>query len=214
MRIRKRREKEIGDYFAWGENSGYLNGKKKFSFGTYYWMTEEGREAGDYAKGNQITKYTWADDEKDCIWYSGNTFIGDGKASLQEYDKADDAAYAALGGKFRMPTDEEWGELFSKCTLEWMPRSETLTYGGVKVINKQDSNKYIILPAASTRSVFDRIDEFTEKGAGWYWSSFLVKSDSRNAVCASFGVDYETVLTHTNAVPRSIGLSVRPVYKE
>lgn len=203
-------EKELGDYFAWGENSGYLNGKTKFSFGTYYWMTEEGREAGDYANGNQITKYTWADDEKDCIWYNGNTFIGDGKASLQDYDKADDAAYAALGGKFRMPTSDEWAELRDNCTWEWVNYSECPPYGGVRVTSNKNSNS-ILLPAASTRAT-KGIEEITERGSGFYWSSSLNRTDSRWAHCAIIGPN----LTNVQIVGsfRSIGLSVRPVYKE
>lgn len=34
-------------------------------------------------------------------------------------DPEDDAAYIAFGGRWRMPTKEEWQELIANCDVEW-----------------------------------------------------------------------------------------------
>lgn len=181
---RARREKEIGDYFAWGENSGY--GKKTYSWDNYYWTPD--------GTSNNIIKYTHA---------------GDGKVSLQEYDYADDAAYSALGGKFRMPTAKDWADLKENCTWVWQSATEAGNdYGGVWVSRNGNS---IFLPVAYLMSSRGFDTTGSEKGIGWYWSSSLT-DDSCWATCMSFGVDMNEVITNIPSSYRSAGLSIRPVY--
>ena len=69
---------DYGDYFAWGETSGYNSGKTNFSWTTYF-DTSDG--------GWTFTKY--AMDKKTVL------------------DFEDDAARASWGGSWRMPTHAE-----------------------------------------------------------------------------------------------------------
>ena len=91
---------QYGDYFAWGETTGYDEGKTDFSWSTY-----------KYCKVNYhfLTKY--------CT-DSGFSFndAADDKTVL---DLVDDAARANWGGDWRMPTHEEWSELYGNCSSEW-----------------------------------------------------------------------------------------------
>lgn len=92
---------DYGDYFAWGELEPYY---------------EHGAEDDLVWKSGKENGYVWDS-------YSlgdGATFIKyndeDGKSVL---DLEDDAANHTLGGKWRMPTREEWEELISNCSFTW-----------------------------------------------------------------------------------------------
>lgn len=98
---------ESGKYFAWGETVGYDNSEThSFDWVHYKWMTP-GRGNGLY-----VTKYTTADGQKSCHWYSGDTYIGttvDGVnyKNLTELLPEDDAATANWGTDWRMPSIQE-----------------------------------------------------------------------------------------------------------
>lgn len=185
-------ETDYGDYFAWGE----IAPKTDYSWATYKWM-QEGQSDWKY-----ITKYTFADGQKNGIWYSGDTFIGDGKKSLQDYDNADDAAYAALGGKFRMPTEADWQELYNNCTWTWKTTADGYASNG-RLVTASNGNT-IFLPAAGYRNG----TELDNAGApGRYWSSSLFKTFSDGVKSMNFnsgGADMSSSL-------RYYGIPVRPV---
>ena len=181
---------EYGDYFAWGE----IAPKTNFSWGTYKWI-QEGQSSSEY-----ITKYTFADDLKAGIWYDGDTFIGDSKTCLQDYANADDAAYAALGGKFRIPTDEEWTKLI-ECTWTW-----TNNYNGTgiagRIVTGTNGNT-IFLPAAG---YYFGTSLYSKGSRCNYWSSSLgVSSD----YARSEYFDSDHVLRFSG--DRFSGHSIRPV---
>lgn len=181
---------EYGDYFAWGE----IVPKTNFSWGTYKWI-QEGQSSSEY-----ITKYTFADDLKAGIWYDGDTFIGDSKTCLQDYANADDAAYAALGGKFRIPTDEEWTKLI-ECTWTW-----TNNYNGTgiagRIVTGTNGNT-IFLPAAG---YYFGTSLYSKGSRCNYWSSSLgVSSD----YARSEYFDSDHVLRFSG--DRFSGHSIRPV---
>ena len=181
---------EYGDYFAWGE----IAPKTNFSWGTYKWI-QEGQSSSEY-----ITKYTFADDLKAGIWYDGDTFIGDSKACLQDYANADDAAYAALGGKFRIPTDEEWTKLI-ECTWTW-----TNNYNGTgiagRIVTGTNGNT-IFLPAAG---YYFGTSLYSKGSRCNYWSSSLgVSSDYARS--EYFDSDH----VHRLSGDRFSGHSIRPV---
>ena len=195
------KETDYGDYFAWGETSGYKSGKTDFSWGTYKWM-KEGQSDWKY-----ITKYTFADNQTSGIWYDGNTFVGDNgdgeeHKDLASYDYVDDAARAALGGKSRMPTDEEWTELREECTWDWRTAEDGYANNGYLVTGP--NGKTIFLPAAG-----DRVGTglYYDGSDGYYWSSSLGGSNSdyaRRVYFVSGGVTRDSDL-------RNFGFSVRPV---
>ena len=100
MNIGAERPEDYGDYFAWGENESKTD--ETFTWGNYKWM-QEGKSEWRY-----INKYTFADGQVDGIWYSGNTFVGDSKKNLADYDYIDDAARQIWKSDWRIPTRAEW----------------------------------------------------------------------------------------------------------
>lgn len=100
---------ETGDYFAWGEVNPQI--PKTFTWKTYKWM-QEGMSSTEF-----INKYQVEDGKTNVIWYSGTTFVGDGKNVL---DPEDDAATVNLGSIWQMPTKAQYEELLNEdnCTVE------------------------------------------------------------------------------------------------
>ena len=114
---------EYGDYFAWGETTGYKSGKTTFKWTTYKYCNGTART---------LTKY--------C----SNSSLGivDNKTSL---DSEDDAATVNWGSGWRMPTNNQLKELYnsSYTTTEWTTINNVY---GRKVTSKKNGN-YLFLPA-------------------------------------------------------------------
>ena len=184
---------DYGDYFAWGETTGYNSGKTTFNWSTYKWCSN-----GTW-KG--ITKYTFPDGQTSGIWYSGSTFIGDNKTEL---DPEDDAAYVNWGSEWRMPTHAQLEELVnsSYTTTTWTALNGVY---GRKISKKSDSNVYIFLPAAGYRSGSSLYDAGSY---GDYWSRSLSTGYSSGTYYLSFYSGF----IYTSYSGRYFGLSVRPVF--
>lgn len=143
---------DYGDYFAWGETTGYNEGKKNFDWSTYKWC-----------KGSETTMTRY------CRQSQWGTV--DGKIVLESED---DVAHVKWGGSWRMPTDAEFTELRNNCTLTWTTQNGVK---GRKVTSKTNGNS-IFLPAAGYRHSSD----FGNAGSyGGYWSSSLSTSYSDDA---------------------------------
>ena len=173
---------DYGDYFAWGETTGYNNGKKTFNWSTYTLCN------GSYYT---MTKY--------CTRSSDGTV--DNKTEL---DPEDDAAYVNWGSDWRIPTLAQLKELFnsSYTTITWTTLNGVY---GRKISKKSDSSVYIFLPAAGYR--YD--SSLSSAGSfGDYWSRSLDTSDSRIALSLQFHSDY--ISKHSYI--RCYGRSVRPVF--
>ena len=186
---------EYGDYYAWGDVDTYYSsldpltwkaGKEYgFCFYNYKWCN------GSY---DTITKY--CSDESAEVW--AGTGTPDNIAVLED---ADDVAHVKLGGKWRMPTIEEWEELVTKCIVTWT------TQNGVNgALIAAPNGNTIFLPAAGYGYQTEpgyHIGETCD-----YWSSSL---DISWSICAcelyvsDYGLDY------SGSGPRESGLSVRPV---
>ena len=116
----------------------------------------------------------------------------------------DDAATVALGGNWRMPTDEEWYELrnTSNCSWTWTTIDGVNSY---KVQSEKPgyTDNWIFLPAAGYREGSDLYDVGS---GGYYWSSSLDTVEPNGAYDMIFnsGGFYRCCL-------RYIGHSVRPV---
>ena len=152
-----------------------------------------------YHKGSSLstgwTKYIPS--SKSSYW--SGTGNPDNKTIL---DPEDDVAHVKLGGKWRMPTIEEFQELKDNCTSEWT------TLNGVKgrkFTSKINGNS-IFLPAAGYRN----LDYLLRVGSdGYYWSSSLY-TVSPGSAC---GLDFDSDFVGTgNGNGRCHGRSVRPVY--
>ena len=161
-----------GDYFAWGE----AQPKDNYDWSTYIYGSD----------WNQITKYC------NDASYGYNGFTDNLTTLLPE----DDAATANWGSGWRMPTEEEWEELYDNttCTLA--------TQNGVNGRLFTASNGYsLFLPAAGCRlnSGLDHAGSY-----GNYWSSSLFTIRPDCAWHIFFGSDdyYGS---------RTYGFTVRPV---
>ena len=174
---------EFGDYYAWGETVP----KREYMWGTYKWCN-----------GSEDTLTKYCTDSS----YGYDGFI-DGKTVL---DQDDDAAHVALGGKWRMPTKEEFEELGDNCSMSW-----TMENGinGYRFTSNMTGNS-IFIPAGGAY-YFDY--GLVSSGiSGFYWASSISESSPYNA----WGMGFNSNLMHNviYADHRPCGMSIRPVYAE
>ena len=168
---------DYGDYYAWGE----VEPKENYSWSTYKFGTSS---SGPLSKYNTKSSYGTVDN----------------KTVL---DPEDDVAHVMLGGKWRMPTDEEWTELRTKCTWTW---TDNYNGTGVKgrIVTATNGNS-IFLPAAGYRSN----TYLSNAGSvGMYWSSSLFSDDPSSAWDVGFG---SSNVFRNDGIYRYSGQSVRPV---
>jgi hypothetical protein len=133
---------DYGDYFAWGETQP----KDNFSWANYQYCM------GSF---NTLTKYCNNPD----IGYNGFT------DDLTTLEPSDDAATANWGDDWRMPTEEEWQELYQNTTVTWTTRN------GVngRLFTASNGNS-LFLPASGYRN------ESTPEATGIigdYWTNSL-----------------------------------------
>ena len=174
---------DYGDYFAWGETTGYNDGKTTFDWSTYQWCN---------GSPSTLTKYN----------ISSSIGTVDNKTELE---LADDAAYVNWGSNWRMPSNGQFGELInsSYTTTEWTTQNGV---PGRKITSKKNGNS-IFLPAAGARS--DSSLNFASTN-GSYWSRTLKTINTIGAFTLAFFSSY--IFTDNGGVPyRSHGRSIRPV---
>lgn len=173
---------EYGDYFAWGETQP----KDTYNLNTY-----------QYANGT-----SW--DDPQLIKYCNRSEYGynDFTDNLTTLLPEDDAATANWGSNWRMPTKEEWQELYQNTTRTWT------TQNGVngRLFTAANGNS-LFLPAAGWRYE-SNLNWSNSKGG--YWSSSLHTSFPSDA--HNFGFDMASFFEIGNPDGnREGGHSVRPV---
>ena len=166
---------ELGDYYAWGATEK----RDYFSWGNYKWC--EGDE-------KTLTKY--------CT--SSNYGTSDYKTIL---DPSDDAARVQWGENWRMPTKEEFKELFRECN--WQLGTLNGVYGYTAVGPNGNS---IFLPFSGLHGERGILDY---KEAGCYWSTSLDSEYVDKANCLYISPGY---VDDKHNEWRYYGLSIRPVY--
>lgn len=167
---------DYGDYFAWGETQP----KSYYGWDTYQYCM------GGY---DMLTKYCSNSS------YGYNGFTDDLTTLLPE----DDAATANWGSDWRMPTKEEWQELYNNTTLTWT------TQNGVngRLFTASNGNS-LFLPAAGCR----RGSSLDGAGSdGDYWSSSLLTDRPSRA----WYLNFYSVGCGMSSGLRNTGRSVRPV---
>ena len=181
-----------------------LGADKPESYGDYYgWGCPE-----PYAKGDDAGWPLYfqkiggsGTDESDC---------GTEKDPLQEYVYHNnksiagtkwDAARKKLGGKWRMPTQDEFNELLNNCTCSWTTLNGV---NGYKVVSKKDTSKYIFLPAAGGRYGISLLSAGLD---GYYWGATPNSSNAYYACSLYFYSGSRRV----GRSSRFVGFPVRPV---
>ncbi len=165
---------DYGDYYAWGETTP----KTKYEWNTY-----------KYCNGSYYTQ------TKYCFDANYSSVKIDYKTVLE---KEDDVANAIFGGDWRMPTTEEFEELFIKCDWNWTQKA---CINGCEITGPNGNS--IFLPTAG----INRSSSITGVGNdGYYWTSSLEPITYR-ANSWQFTVDSLI----SNSMSRYFGLTVRPV---
>ena len=156
-------------------------------------------EYGDY--------FAWGETEKKNF-YDWATYIHcDGNSGTCHNLGSDiagtefDVARINWGGKWQMPTKEQFDELLRYCLHEWTTMNGV---EGYKFTSKINGNS-IFLPAAGSRDDSDLDDAGSN---GYYWSSTQYPSDARYAYDLSFTSGY---VFWSSGHRRLGGQSVRPV---
>ena len=164
-----------GDYFAWRETEPKSN---------YNWSTYQ------YSNGSssKLTKYCTNSS------YGYNGFTDDLTTLLPE----DDAATANWGDDWRMPTKEEWQELYDNTTCTWTTRN-----GVDGRLFTAANGKSVFLPAAGYRN-----GTSFSGSTGEYLSSTLYSNIPSRAWELNFGSDNCSMSSYGH---RKLGLSVRAV---
>ena len=183
------RPEEYGDYYAWGETETY--------YGPRTWR--EGNEDG-YA----WTTYKWRNGSN-LIKYNTSSSLGtvDNKTVL---DPSDDAAHAALGGSWRMPTAEEFKELFEMCTYSW---GSNYSRKGLWLTSKKNG-KELFFPMAGCYYETGHAAETQ----GLYWSSSLDPESPEHAFYIFLDSSAKSKGVTSDAYYRFAGFSIRPVCTE
>ena len=149
---------DYGDYFAWGETQP----KDYYDWSNYQYCN------GSY---NTLTKYCTK------ASYGYNSYVDNLTILLPE----DDAATANWGSGWRMPTKEEWQELYNNTTVTWT------TQNGVngRLFTASNGNS-LFLPAAGFRN----FSSLNGAGSdGYYWSSSLYTDGPDDAWYFNFDSD-------------------------
>ena len=169
---------EYGDYFAWGETQP----KNYYDWSTYIYGSN----------WNQLTKYC------SDFYFGYNGFTDNLTILLPE----DDVATANWGIDWRMPTKEEWQELYNNTTCIWTQQN------GVNgcLFTANNGNSFF-LPTAGCR-----LDSslYTAGYCGYYWSSSLYTGGPTNAWGLRINSDNYSISIH-NGYYRFYGQSVRAV---
>ena len=174
---------EYGNHYAWGETEP--KSYHDYTLAAYKWM--------ELVDSKTIVK-------KYCT--DANAGTVDNKTVLEPED---DAATVNWGGKWRMPTNEEWTELQENCTWTWVENFNGSGKNGYEV--KGANGNAIFLPAAGFYCDGENIDGVGS--AAPYWSSSLYTTDASNR-SAWMRLCYSTDILDIDA-PRYYGHSVRAV---
>ena len=168
---------EYGDYYAWGET-----------------------EIKNYYSWSSYIMYN--DDKGTLLEYNTESRYGavDSKTIL---DPEDDAAHVKLGGKWRMPTGDDWAELRSNCTWTWTTLNGV--YGRRITSNMSGyTDKWIFLPAAG---VWGENGVSNSGTTGSYWASVL----NANFPLYACDITFNSNIVQGSTAFRYAGEPIRPV---
>ena len=164
-----------GDYYAWGEKDT----KSSYNWSNYKWCD---------GSADTITKYN-IDDSYGTV---------DNNAVL---NASDDVVRVKLGGKWRIPTSDDWEELMSNCSMEY--KYKYGSYGWLVTSNINGASIFLPFPGIKEGDYFNAAGN-----SGSYWSSSLYMDDP----CKASYVRIDNNSFQKGTLFRNCGVSLRPVY--
>ena len=173
-------ETDYGDYFMWGSTEPNNDTPCDWEHAPF---------------NNGLRKY-----DKEYFNTNKSEWLDDNGNLKPEYD----AVYKATDGMARMPTQDEFEELFYNTVHVWVEDYNGTGVSGREFISETDETKYIFIPAAGIRWG----DSFHYQGDDCaIWSSSLNALNDYNAWCLSLNPYYLNV----NCDCRFAGFVVRGV---
>jgi hypothetical protein len=172
---------DYGYYFWWGDTVGYKRENDK-------WVASDGSNSNFSFGGSNAPTY---DNEELEGWITADGVL------VPDHD----AAQKHWGGDWRMPTEQEFDDLNSKCDWTWGSMNGV---NGYVVRGRGDySSASIFLPCAG----YGFGTSLRLAGAGgFYWSS-VPRSDYGSA----WGLGFDSGVHGTDGSSRLNGQSVRPL---
>ena len=180
---------DYGDHFAWGVTTPYYS-----SLSPLTW--KDGKTAG-----YDWDSYPWTTD-------GGSTFTKYNGSDYNTLQSTDDAATAAYGSSYHIPTSDQFNELLNpdNCDKEWVTDYLGSGVNGYLFTSKKDgkTSQKVFFPAAGE---YFKTDLGSTNTMGIYWSSSLKTDETESAWY--FQVESTDAFVTRNL--RYDGLSVRPV---
>lgn len=191
---------ESGSHLAWGETEA----KSDYSWSTYKHIQNEHSSDSYMFDGRYINKY-WSEDHLYAgVWYKNVKYLEENKSTLEADD---DVATQNWGPEWRMPTIDDWKELYNNTTQEWTNDYNSTGVAGCIITSSITgyTDAVIFLPAAG---YFDNKKQHNNGSIGFYWSSNLGGDFSQVGRSVNFRSDG----FHPSGIAyRLQGLTVRPV---
>lgn len=167
---------DFGNYYAWGETEP----KELYVPSTYKWWDSSSKQ---YTKYNTPT-----------IWGENGHIV--------TLEPEDDAAAVNWGGKWRMPSRDEFAELVDNCT--WTNAGPTLKEG--KLVTGPNGNS-IFIPSAALRS-----GTVPQGAGGGYYHSNTLSADKTCAYDVEIYFHWSFAKIYIQSgYGRTAGLPIRPV---
>lgn len=216
-----------GDYFSWGDTSTYYtnwNGDGRQPPSSEQWKAMYRAEGYTWSNYRFIQNFIAGG----TGWPTKENFTKYNDSTLPVLEPADDVATHRLGSGWRMPTKNEFEDLYNQCYWVWTGNYSGTGVSGYIVYKSQDKtvdrrtikeslytysvgkDPYIFLPAAGCLVGKDLGGSNTD---GYYWSSSL----DVDSIYAAHGLTFDNsqvdfIDFHPFPGLRFYGQSVRPVY--
>lgn len=195
-----------GDYYSWGE----LEPKERYGQDTYKYGLVSIRKRKD----NTVREYKYT---KYCnIKIEGYKGKMDFKRKL-ELD--DDVAHVKLGGKFVIPTRQDFQELIDNTTQEYKENYNNIAGLNGLILKSKVNDNSIFIPCAGTRCPVGGINPTGTYGRDYeiyLWTSNLYESICGYAytlIFHTYNKEKEDKLAIQANMHRYMGIPIRPVYK-
>ena len=207
--IGSNKPEQVGEYFAWGETQS----KRKYKIGNYKYYKNNifyPGHMGDKLERTSVTKYS-------IVYNSNELYINSAYDDKKELDLIDDVAYKKNGYGWRIPSIQDFQELFdnSDCEFTIIDGNKCLKLSSTV---KGYEDKYIVLHISgmvSDQTYKNHKKESMKSGKEiendiFYWTSSLSQdSNSKHAVALYVN---RTLSDNYISVFRFIGMPIRPIF--